>query len=273
MDISHISVSRKKTYEECSAKYKFKYHLKVPEPGPEPFYFIYGTIVHKIAELYVINKGSIQIGELAKDVVRGKYEIEDGVVCPPIPDDYKRKFQKHLRAIQNLTERIGSEGQVEKNFRYDLDPPNDRCVTGFIDRLILKGDKAFIIDYKTTKKGKWRVNRETVKDDLQLRCYSRVVQREYNLPAENIKAALYYLEGEELIGCQYSEQSLLQVEKDLLEAFIEIERADPDKVWGRVGWHCKNCPYMTLCPFYKPQSEEQASWSGSLEDLGHDPWA
>lgn len=271
MNINHISVSRKKCFDTCSQQYKYRYHLKIPRPGAEPFYFVYGTIVHKIAELYVQNRGSIPIGEIAKDIIRGKIQIEEGQVCPPIPDDYKRKLQKHLRAIQNLTEKIGAEGLIEHAFRYDLDPPNDRCVTGFIDRLIIRDDKAWIIDYKTTKKGKWRVNRETVKHDLQLRMYSRVVQREFGLPAENIKAALYYLDGENLIACQYSETSLLQVEADLRESFITIEQADPDKVWGRVGYHCKNCDYCTICPFYQPD-KAQHSWDGNLESLGHDGW-
>lgn len=282
MNINHISVSRKKCFDTCTQQYKYRYHLKVPRPGAEPFYFVYGTIVHKIAELYVENRGEISIGELAKDVVRGKYAIEDETVCPPIPDEYQKKMQKHLRAIQNLTERIGTDGIVEWEFRYDLDPPNGRFVTGFIDRLIVRGDKAFIIDYKTTKKGKWRVNKDTVKDDLQLRMYSRVVQREFNLKPENIKAALYYVDGENLIACQYSEASLLGVEQELKDSFFQIEQSDPDKVWGRVGWHCKNCDYATICPFYSPQTPEQASWTGDLVDLGHtddqwlqpdDPWA
>jgi RecB family exonuclease len=275
MDINHISVSRKKCFDTCTQQYKYRYHLKLPRPGEEPIYFVYGTIVHKISELYVQNRGEIPIGDIAKDLLRGKIELEDGLKCPPLPEEYTKKLQKHLRSIQNLTDRIGTGGITEWEFRYDLDPPHGRHVTGFIDRLIVKDDKAFIIDYKTTKKGKWRVDKTTVKDDLQLRCYSRVVQREFGIPAENIKAALFYLDGENLIACQYSDESLLQVERELKEAFIQIEKSDPDKVWGKVGWHCKNCDYATICPFYSPQTAEQASWSGELVDLGHahDPWA
>ena len=275
MEINHISVSRKKCHDTCGQQYKYRYHLKLPRPGEEPFYFVYGTLVHKISEIYVENRGKIPIGQIANDMLRGKYVFEEGKTCPTsLPDEYQKKFPKHLRAIQNLTDRIGTDGIVEWKFHYDLDPPHGRHVTGFIDRLIIKDDKAFIIDYKTTKKGKWRVNSETVKEDLQLRCYARVVQREFGINSENIKAALFYLEGENLIACQYSDESLLQVEQELKNAFIQIEKSDPDKVWGKVGWHCKNCDYATICPFYSPQSAEQASWSGELVDLGHahDPW-
>lgn len=269
MDINHISVSRKKTFDCCPQQYKYRYHLKIPSPTAEPIYFIYGTLVHKIAEEYVRNSGKINIGDLAQDILRGKIEVEDGVKCPALPTDYLRKLQKHLRAIQNLTERIGVDGIVEHPFYYDLDPPNGRHVKGFIDRLIVRGEKAFILDYKTTKKGKWRVDSNTVKTDLQLRMYARVVQREFELKAENIKAALFYLEGENLVACQYSEQSLLDVEKELREAFVLIENSNPDHVWGRVGWHCKNCEYSTICQFYQPQSTEQAAWDGSMDGLGY----
>jgi CRISPR/Cas system-associated exonuclease Cas4 (RecB family) len=269
MLINHQSVSRKKCYDTCEQQYKFRYHLKVPRPGPEPFYFTYGTIVHRVAEVYVENRGEMQIGDIAKDLLRGKIDLDDkGRKCPPIEDDYQKKFQKHLRAIQKLTERIGTGGIVEHKFEYDLDPPNKRTILGFIDRLIIADGKAFIIDYKTTKKGKWRVNKQTVKDDLQLRTYSRVVQREFGIAPENIRAALFYLEGEEIVACTYSEESLIKAEQELLRSFKMIERSDPDRVWGKVGWHCKNCDYATMCPFYSADSKAMTEFDGDMSSIG-----
>ena len=275
MNINHISVSRKKCYDLCAQQYKFRYHLKIPRPGPEPFYFTYGSIVHRIAEVYVEREGEDNIGDIAKDLLRGKLEYEkdkggNSVKCPitEMPEDYAKKFQKHLKSVKNLTDKIGTKGIVEYRFHYDLDPPNKRFVTGFLDRLIVKDDKAFIIDYKTTKKGKWRVNKDTVKTDLQLRMYSRVVQHEFGIKPENIKAALFYLEGENLIACQYSEASLALVEQDLLDAYVMIEDADPDQVWGKVGWHCKTCDYANMCPFYTPTSKEVDAFDGDMSKLG-----
>lgn len=268
MLINHQSVSRKKCFDTCEQQYKFRYHLKVARPGPEPFYFTYGTIVHRVAEVYVQNRGELQIGDIAKDLVRGKIDLDDqGRKCPPIEEEYKKKFQKHLRAIQKLTERIGTTGIVEHPFSYDLDPPRKRMVVGFIDRLIVGDGKAFIIDYKTTKRGKWRVNKETVKTDLQLRMYSRVVQREFKIKPENITAALFYLEGEEIVACKYSEESLVEAEQSLLRSYKMIEKADPDKVWGKVGWHCKNCDYGSMCPFYSSQSQAEVLFDGNMDSM------
>jgi CRISPR/Cas system-associated exonuclease Cas4 (RecB family) len=214
-------------------------------------------------------KGEVSIGEIAKDVLRGKYDLDDhGRKCPPIEEEYQKKFQRHLRAIQHLTDRIGAEGITEHRFEYDLDPPNNRNILGFIDRLIIKNGKAFIIDYKTTKKGKWRVNKETVKYDLQLRAYARVVQKEFGIAPQNIRAALYYVEGKNLIGCIYTEESLVKAEQELLASYKMIEASDPDKVWGKVGWHCKNCDYATICSFYKGSSGENPKWDGDMGSMG-----
>lgn len=278
MNINHISVSRKKLFDQCQQKYKFQYHLKVPPMGPEPFHFVYGKVIHKIAEVYVEEKASRPISEVATDIIRGKIPIEGDKLCPSLNDEYKKKLKNHIISIKNFTKKTGTDGLVEHEFRYDLDPPNNRNVTGFIDRLIIKGEgenkKAFIIDYKTTKKGKFRVNKTTVLEDLQLRCYARVVQRDFGIAARNIKAALFYLEGENLIAAQYNEESLERVEKDLRDAFIRIENSDPDKVWGNVGWHCSQCEFREMCNFYKPQGQAGSKWNGDLNELGHeDPWA
>jgi CRISPR/Cas system-associated exonuclease Cas4 (RecB family) len=263
MEIKHTSVSRKKCYDSCPAQYKFRYHLKVPAPESDKFYLTYGTIIHRIAELFVQNKAQIPIESITNDIVSGKIELEHGTFCPEIPAEYKKKIPKHIKSIHKLTQRTGTDGYTEYEFNYDLDPPNQLNVVGFIDRLIIKNNKAYIIDYKTTQKSKYRVNSKTVVNDLQLKVYARIVQQEFKLPAENIKAALFFLDGEELVACQYSQQSLIDVEKDMLDSYISIRQADPDKVWGKVSWQCKNCDYANICPFYKSSS----NWDGDMSHL------
>jgi CRISPR/Cas system-associated exonuclease Cas4 (RecB family) len=170
--------------------------------------------------------------------------------APELPSDYARKLSGHLRAVQTLTEKVGFDGELEHKFHYDLDPPNGRYITGFIDRFIQKNDKAFIIDYKTTKKGPYRKNKGNIMHDLQLRAYAKVIQKTFNIKAENIKAALYYLEGGDLIATSFNQESIDSAEKELLRAYIDIQNADADKVWGKVGNHCTRCDYNDICPFY-----------------------
>lgn len=250
MDIEHISVSRKQTFFDCPAKYKYRYHLKMIPEGPQPVYLSYGKTVHKVAEEYVRAGGSIPIEDIAKDVLSGRILVEADTPAPPLEGEYTKKFPEHIRHIKELTEKIGFDGHLEYQFKYDLDPPHGRMATGFIDRLIIRGDKYFILDYKTTKKGFWRKNSNTIKKDLQLRTYGRVVQREFGAKAENIRAALFYLEGGELVSVRFDDYMLESAESELLNAYKEIESMHEDEAYTRVGDQCKRCDYKNICPAY-----------------------
>lgn len=251
MNIEHISVSRGKSYKQCPYYYKLKYHEKIPNPGEEQFYFVYGKIVHKIAEMNVQEKGARPISEVANDVLRGKVEIENGKFAPALPIDYKKRIPLHLKAIKELNDKIGCEGITEHHFKYDLNPPNKKFVTGFIDRIILRENKAWIIDYKTTKKGPFRENKNTIKYDPQLRIYCRVIQKEFGLEAKNIKAALYYLEDSQILSACYDEESLSRIEEELLEVYNTIKEHDADNAIGKTGQHCQRCEYRNMCPFFR----------------------
>jgi CRISPR/Cas system-associated exonuclease Cas4 (RecB family) len=255
MNIEHISVSRKGVWDTCQAQYKYQYHLKVQTDEPEPIYFTFGKMLHKIAEEYVKSNGELLLEEVSRDVVNGKIPIDsrDGelIYAPKLLPENKKRMDGMLRAIRKLTRKLGTEGMVEHQFRYDLDPPNDKNVTGLIDRLIQREDKWIIVDYKTTKRGPWRLTPSTVTKDIQLRCYARVVQKQFNVPADKIFASLYYLEGGNLIGAQFSQKSLEQAEQELLNAYLEIEKTPPENAWGNVGDHCKRCKFRKMCPFVR----------------------
>lgn len=255
MNISHMSVSRKGTWDTCKQLYKYKYHLKTPSTVPEQFYFTYGKIVHKIAEEYVGRKGEMTLEDISAQVLNGSILIENyggnEIKAPTLPFEYKMKMPEHLSSIKKLTQQVGYDGDLEWGFEFDLNPPNNRKVVGFIDRLIQKNDKFFIIDYKTTKKGMWRKTQETIKYDLQMRTYAKVVQKTFDVPADRIGCSLYYLEGGNLISTRFTQEALDAAEKELKEAFIEIENYDPDKVWGTTGSHCKRCDYYKICPFVR----------------------
>jgi ATP-dependent helicase/DNAse subunit B len=258
MNITHMSVSRKSVWDECKKKYHYKYHLKLESEDEEPFYFTYGKIIHKIAEEYVLKRGSIELKEITEAVVNGEIPIErdanSPIYAPKIPMEYKLRMPGHLKSLNNITKEIGYDGDLEWDFKYDLDPPNGKLVVGFIDRLIRRKDNFFILDYKTTKKGKFRKDKNSIKDDLQLRTYARIVQKQFNVPAENINTALYYLEGGNLISSKFSQESLDSAEKIMLDCYNEIKNYNPDDVWGTVGFHCQRCEYNKICPFFKRKS-------------------
>lgn len=251
MIIEHISVSRKQTWDDCQQKYRYRYHEKIIPEGPTQPHFVYGKVVHKIAEVYVEEQGKRDIFDIAEDVKSGVILTEAHNPDPPDLDaNYRKKLPNHLRNLKELTDRIGFDGHLEWKFEYDLDPPHHRSVLGFIDRLVIRGDKYFILDYKTTKKGFWRKNKNTIKKDLQLRCYGRVIQKTFGAKAENINAALFYLEGANLISVKFTDDMLLAAEEELLQAYKDIESTPPEEAYGRVGDQCRFCDYKNMCPFY-----------------------
>ena len=252
MNIEHISVSREGTWKECKLRYKYKYHLRIPEDG-EAFHFTYGKVMHKIAEEYVGNKGDKTISEIAVDVLRGNIPIERGltdVFAPPLPRSYQERMPGHLRSLKTITEQIGMDGELEHHFNYDLEPPNKKYIKGFIDRIVQRKDEWFVLDYKTTKKGKWRKDNNSILHDLQLRMYARVIQKEFNVPADKIRCALYYLEGGELIAAKYSQEAIEEAEQHLLNVYNDITNAPAETAQGTVGDHCFFCPYKRRCPAY-----------------------
>lgn len=251
MKIDHLSVSRVGVWETCKQQYKYKYHEKLPSLEEEPIYFAYGSIVHKIAEKYVEAKGEILISEIAEDVLSGKIPLGEGKNLKKLTNEYKGKLVYHIRAIKKISDQLGYEGKTEWPFEYDLDPPNKKLIVGFIDRLVQRDDKFWILDYKTTKKGPWRKGPKEIAKDLQLRTYARIVQKTFGAKPENIKAALYYLDGAELVGASFSEQSLDKVEEELLKNYNNIEGTNPNGVIGTVGDHCNRCDYRKICPFYR----------------------
>ncbi len=268
MNIEHISISRSKLYKECSYKYKHKYHLKTVIPGPEQFYFTYGKIIHKIAQVYVEEKGKRSLSEIQADVLRGKILLEANTKAPPIPKEYKSRMPNHIKSIRRITNLFGFEGEVEYPIYVDLDPPNKKYIKGFIDRIIFKGDSAFVLDYKTTKPGSWREDKNSIKYDPQLRYYARFVSQKFNIKPEKITAALLYLDDYQVVSATYSEESLIQIEKDLLNVYNEIHARDPDTTWGNVTHNCVRCEFASICPFYKSKSQTNV-WDGDMSSLGH----
>lgn len=266
MKIEHISVSRGKSYKQCPYYYKLKYHDRIPNPGEEQFYFVYGKIIHKIAEVNVEERGRRPLGEVCEDVLKGRIEIEEGRRAPALPLEYRRRVPVHVGNLKKLNDSIGYDGITEHKFRYDLEPPAGKMATGFIDRIIIKDGKAWIIDYKTTKKGPFRENRETIKYDPQLRMYCRVVSKEFGIDPENIKAALYYLEDGIVLSSSYDGASLESVETEMLSLYDEIHEQKPENAAGRTGQHCQRCEYRDMCPFFKSRSKA-SSWDGDLKNL------
>jgi CRISPR/Cas system-associated exonuclease Cas4 (RecB family) len=254
MDINHLSVSRGQCFEECQQKYKYRYHLRVIPDKPEQIHFTYGKLLHKAAELYVQNEGKTDIVELGKDLLYGKISFSESFKLRNLNDSYRSKFWEHIKIVKAFTNKVGFEGEIEHEITYDVDPPNNKILTGFIDRLFFKDGKAFILDYKTNKKSSFRKDRSSIKTDLQLSTYALYVSEKYNIDPENITAALIYVDGGNIVSTNFTKEGLENTKKYLKDLYYKIENSDETKVAGKVGRHCGFCDYNNICPFYKAES-------------------
>jgi len=250
MNIEHLSVSRSNCFDQCQQQYKFKYHLKVIPDRPEQIYFTYGKIVHTAAEIFVENKGERKIKEIVNQIMGGELEFEGSEKIYMLDDDYRRKLYEHTAFIEKFTQKVGFEGEIEHEVKYDLDPPNNKIFLGYIDRLIIKKPQAIILDYKTSKDNSYRKTKSSIKYDLQLCAYALYVHEHFEIEPENIQAALVYLENPTIVNTNFTKKRLIETKDFLKKNFSQIENTDPDKVVGNVGWHCKRCDFNDKCAFY-----------------------
>lgn len=253
MEIDYLSVSRKQCYDTCQQQYKYKYHLKIIPDKPQQFFFTYGQVIHKAAELYVATKGSKNLEYFIREILIGNISLDRNKPASKIslPSSYHEKITTHLRHLKKLTDFLGFDGDTEFEFQYDLNPPNKQILKGYIDRILQKNDKFFVIDYKTTKVGPFRKDKSTIKKDLQMQSYSLVVRDKFNIEGDKIVLALFYLEDGKMISVSFDDKTLDETKKYLIESFEEIKNKEPEKVNANVGNHCRFCDYNNICPYYK----------------------
>lgn len=251
MLISNLSVSRTQCFELCQQQYKYKYHLKIIPDKPEQIYFVYGKLIHKAAEIYVEKKGQEPIFDIGHKLLNGIIDFDGSKNLNLLNTEYKNKFWTHLVVVEKISHKLGFDGELEYKLEYDLDPPNNKILLGFIDRLIIKNDKAIIIDYKTSKDNSWRKNEKTIKSDLQLNTYAMVINERFGIKPENIQAALIYLEGAKTISTNFNQSNLQKVKENLKNLYCKIENLDENMAMPNVGSHCFRCDYNNICPYFR----------------------
>lgn len=267
MFIEHLSHSRMNLFEECELKYKYKYDQRIKSGEPEPIYFLYGKVVHKFAEEYVINKGKRSAPSILQDILQGVIPLErkegGDYGKPQLPQEYLARLNKEITNVCNICDKLGFEGYVEWPFNYDLDPPNKKAIVGFIDRLIPlhDGKKYVILDYKTTKTGPWRKNAVTIKQDMQLKIYARIVQKTLNISGENIAACLHYVLDNKVVGVQrFNDADLERTEQILLDSYNQIDDTPADSARANVNNHCTRCEFKKICSAFN-NSRMNSSWN------------
>lgn len=214
------SYSSIKTFDQCPKKY---FHLKVAkdvkdEPGEAADY---GTAVHLAAEEY----------------------IRDGT---PIPD----KFAYMRPVVERLAAIAGDKYcELRLGVTQDMTPCDffapDVWWRGVVDLLIVDGNRAWMVDYKTGKSAKYA-------DTKQLDLMAGAVFAHYP-QVDKIKSALLFVVSSEMpkkVHVRERSDTYMRVFDKQLE---HLEAAMDNGVWNpKSGPLCGWCPVVD-CAHWRPR--------------------
>ena len=198
-------------FQQCPKKY---YHIRISKDIVEPKTdaIMYGEMVHKAAEDY-IGKGV---------AVPEKFSY-----ITPVLDVLKEiPGEKYCEYRMGLTEELEPCQFFDKNVWY----------RGIADLLIIQGDLAHIIDYKTGKNSKYA-------DTKQLELMALAVFKHFP-EVERVKAGLAFLVCEDFVKANYTKHDSSERWLNWIKQTDRLGIAHETGVWNAVpNFTCKKfCP-------------------------------
>jgi hypothetical protein len=204
------SYSSLKTFQQCPKKY---YHTRVAKDfkDEDSTATIYGKEVHKAAEDF----------------------IRDGT---PIPAKFKF-VEPTLVALKNIEGEKYCE--IQLGLTEDLEPcgffDDNVWWRGIADLLIINGEEAFLVDYKTSKNAKYA-------DTKQLDLLAAATFAHYP-EVKRIKSALIFVVSNEFVKKQHVYE---EVQKYVRPFTFDLERLD--QALGNGVWNANSSPLCSYCP-------------------------
>jgi len=208
--------SKLKAFEQCPKQF---YHERVLREFPfkETEAMRYGNEFHKACEEYVRDGKALP----------GKFDY----IKPTLDALIAKPGDKYCEQKLGLTEDLEPCGFFDKNVWW----------RGIIDLLIIDGDRAFVVDYKTGKSAKYA-------DRGQLEQMAMAVFKHYPV-VKHVNAGLLFVVAEEFIKDKYltSEQDDLWLK--WIKRYQRMEKAFENGVWNpRPSGLChRHCPVLE-CP-------------------------
>jgi len=211
------SYSSLKDYLNCPKQY---YHVKVAQdyvkrPTEQ---MLYGSEVHKALEDYVRDGKP-----LAKNYEQFKKVLDELIA---IPGD---KYPEHKMALTRSKEVCEFDSE-------------SRWVRGIVDLLIVDGDTAYIIDYKTGS--------NKYPDPKQLKLMALMTYAHFPT-VQRVKAGLLFILRNSFVPEEYKRNDIEKLWTQFNQDVTRLELAYENSLWnptpsGLCGW----CP-VDKCKFYK----------------------
>jgi hypothetical protein len=205
------SYSTLSLYQQCPKKY---YHLKVVKDIKEPQSeaMLFGNEIHKIAENYVVNG-------------------------TPVPEKYKQ-IEAALESVRNIEGEKLCENKL--GLTQDLKPCGffDKSVwwRGIADIIILQGDRALTIDYKTGKKSQYA-------DLKQLEVVSLAIFKHFP-QVKKVKAGLMFLFADDFVKADYHADKQEELWGPWVSEVGQLQASVENNIWNaKPNFTCRGwCP-------------------------------
>jgi hypothetical protein len=211
------SFSSLKDFINCPKQY---YHTKVAKDFEKKttHQMLYGTEVHKACEDYVRDSTP-----LAKNYLRFKPQLDALLTIEG------QKYCEHQMALTRDREPCA----------FDSDT---RWVRGIVDLLIVDGEMAYIVDYKTGS------NRYP--DPKQLKLMALMTYAHFK-EVDRIRAGLLFVMHNTFVTEEYYRKDIKKLWDDFLPVLDRLEMAYANNTWfAKPGGLCGWCP-VSSCNFYR----------------------
>jgi DNA helicase-2/ATP-dependent DNA helicase PcrA len=248
--IDYLSYSQIETFRTCPLHYKLKYIYSIPTPRSPSQSF--GTTIHAALKKFY---DAVKSGEKPTDKLIYKcldeVWIKEGYSGKTHEEKFFEKGKVYLSGY--LKEEFNPKNLpavMEEKFTIPLISKNrdqrPLRIGGKIDRLdTLPGGVVEIVDYKT---GATIPSQKEVDNNLQLSFYAlaatSIPQEPFGKKAEKIKLSLYFLDDQEKMTTQRSQEQLNAAVQEIFKVRDDIEKSDfkcSDHIF------CQNCEYNLFC--------------------------
>lgn len=216
-----LSFSRLSTFESCEAKFDYLYVSKrVVDQMNEAS--DYGDRVHKVLEAY--GKGTLDQSTLSEE---GKQTLERwGPLVDRITARSGQKFFEHQMAVNHALQPVDWFAK-------------DVWIRSIADVLIVDGDTAYCLDYKTGK----------VKENpTQLQLFAAMVM--WHFPdVQKVKTSFLWLKYDDATNATYERKFLDALWRALQPRFARVQEVIELGVFDtKPSGLCPWCPAKDLCP-------------------------
>jgi RecB family exonuclease len=225
MNKIRYSPSKLKTFKSCKLQYKLNYLDKIVLPQPYSPETVFGTMIHKLAEIY----NGANKSELVKLVKNYKLNQEFREAIAPTLKNFFLFWEKYK----------DYPAETEKGYELKND---DYWLYGIVDRRITKANNEIIVvDYKTAK------NENRDGHLFQMQIYNLMLSKLTGKEPAEIKCLIYYPRIHVEDKYLFSNKEIADFEQEIKSLITTIET---NTDWEpTASYACKWCAYKEKhCP-------------------------